>query len=210
MGFDTGPYLKGIPQTFPTSSNDPVNHRFGLLDVRTDKWIVRGSYGNVAVSSIGWSPDGRTMALGSLEGTLTTYDAATLRVKSAAGPIEPGYVLTLSYSPDGRTIVTGGTAGSLSFFNSADLSREGNRLPIGNGANNGGVFAWYDRAGDVVGFGNDPAHPDSDLHRWFVFSADPASLVHTACDLAGADITRDQWRRYVGDRPYRSVCPHSS
>jgi hypothetical protein len=116
----------------------------------------------------------------------------------------------VSFSPDGRTIVTGGTAGSLSFFDAADLSREGTPLPIGVGANNGGVFAWFDRRGNVVGLGNDPAQPGTTLHRWFTFAAEPSSLVRTACDLAGTDITRAQWQRYVGDRPYRSVCPHSS
>jgi hypothetical protein len=79
---------------------------------------------------------------------------------------------------------------------------------VGASANNGGVYAWYDHAGDVVGFANDPTHPDG--QRWFTLPADPAALVRTACALAGADITRAQWTRYVGDRPYRSVCADSS
>jgi WD40 repeat protein len=209
-GYDTGPYRKGIPTTFPTSRAGPINHRWGLLDVKTGKWLARVSYGDSTVDNIAWSPDGRLLAIGTYEGTLTTYDAATLRVRSAAGPVEPGFVQSVSFSPDGRTIVTGGTAGSLSFFDAADLSREGTPLPIGVGANNGGVFAWFDRRGNVVGLGNDPAQPGTTLHRWFTFAAEPSSLVRTACDLAGTDITRAQWQRYVGDRPYRSVCPHSS
>ena len=86
----------------------------------------------------------------------------------------------------------------------------GEQLTIGNGANNGGVFAWYGSHGQVQGYAPDPAKPASDLQRWFEFPADPASLIATACGLAGADITVSQWQRYLGGRPYQHVCPSSS
>jgi hypothetical protein len=79
-------------------------------------------------------------------------------------------------------------------------------LPLGVGANTSGAFAFYAPDGDVVGFASDDAHPGTSDMRWFHFSARPAALVATACKLAGADITRAQWQRYVGDQPYRHVC----
>jgi hypothetical protein len=109
-------------------------------------------------------------------------------------------------SQDGQTIVTGGTGGALSFFDAKSLAREGDRLPVGAASFGGGLFAWQGPNGTVVGFASDPSHKDSDLERWFTLSVDPATLVRTACGLAGADITQAQWQRYVGDRPYRSVC----
>ncbi|HZC52729.1 MAG TPA: hypothetical protein VE441_09560, partial [Mycobacterium sp.] len=115
--------------------------------------------------------------------------------------------LTLGFSPDDRSLVVGGSGGAVSFWSLPDLGREGDRLLIGNGANNGGTFAWYNDAGEVVGFAPDPRKPNTDLHRWFDFRSAPQELASTACALAGRDITRAQWQRYVGDRPYEHVCP---
>jgi hypothetical protein len=36
---------------------------------------------------------------------------------------------------------------------------------------------------------------------------DTAALVSAACTVAGTDLSRSQWHRYVGDQPYRHVCP---
>ena len=82
-------------------------------------------------------------------------------------------------------------------------------MSIGNGSNNGGVFAWFGNRGQVEGFAPDVSKPNgrSRCSGGSPSDADPTSLVATACRLAGADITRAQWHRYVGDRPYQHVCP---
>jgi hypothetical protein len=128
-------------------------------------------------------------------------------VRADAGPIEPGFVLSVGFAPDDRTVVIGGSAGAASFWSVPDLTREGQRIPIGNGANNGGTYAWYGPNGDVVGLAQDQRASNSGLLRWFRFKASPSELAKTACELAGADITRAQWRRYLGGRPYRQICP---
>jgi hypothetical protein len=85
----------------------------------------------------------------------------------------------------------------------------GSPLTIGS-SDSTGVFAWYGGGGQVEGYAADVAKPTTTTdQRWFVFPADPTSLASTACSMAGADITHEQWQRYLGDRPYQHVCPPS-
>jgi DNA-binding SARP family transcriptional activator/WD40 repeat protein len=189
-------------------SGAPSDQRLGLLDLSTGRLVAQTKLGDVIVAeSADWSHDGRLLALGTGGGTLVLFEANSLTPLANAGPIEPGGLGSVSFSPDDRTLVTGGTSGALSFWSVPGLSREGGRITIGNGANNGGIVGWYDAKGRVVGVAPDEAKPDTDLQRWFVFDETDTSLLSTACTLAGADITHAQWARYVGDRSYRSVCP---
>ena len=56
------------------------------------------------VWNVRWSPDGRTLAAGGTDGTLTVYDAATGRVgyRKRMAP-----VYGLDWSPDGRFLAAG-------------------------------------------------------------------------------------------------------
>ncbi len=151
-----------------------------------------------------WSHDGRRLVVGTYEGTLALYDARTLALEADAGGVEPGWIKTADFSPDDTTIVTGGTLGDISFYSVPTLDRLGAQLTIR--AQDGGAFAWYDPHGDVDGYAPDSAKASLDLVRWFRFRVDTPALLTAACDVAGGDISRSQWQRYVGDQPYRHVC----
>jgi len=45
--------------------------------------------------------------------------------------------------------------------------------------------------------------------RYFTFPADANSWARVACGIAASQLSRSEWARYVGDRPYRRVCPAS-
>jgi hypothetical protein len=202
-GYDTGPHPVNNPTTFGPDDARPANHRLALVDPVSGRLLFQAGIGEVqAVRAIAWSPDGKWLAVGGLNGNLLLFNAATLTLQVDAGAVEPGFVLSVSFSPDSRTLITGGSSGAVSFWTVPDLGREGQRLVVGNDA----TYAWYNPAGEVVGFASDEAKPNSSAHRWFDFPARPDELVRAACALAGADITPAQWAQYVGDQPYRHVC----
>jgi hypothetical protein len=178
-----------------------------VVDPKTGRTLAQVGMGDSRGQTVAeWAPDGSVLALGTFDGTVTLYDAATLKVIASAGAVEPGFVRTAMFAPDGRTLVTSGTSGSLSFWSVPSMQRIAAPLPLGIGANTGGVYAWYAPDGEVVGFAPDNRRPGSLFQRWFDFRAQPAQLAATACELAGADITPAQWHRYLGDRPYQHVC----
>ena len=41
-----------------------------------------------------------------------------------------------------------------------------------------------------------------------VWTADPPSWIHTACAIAGRNLTLDEWRQYLPDRPYQENLRH--
>ncbi len=40
----------------------------------------------------------------------------------------------------------------------------------------------------------------------FSWDLDPRAWLATACRLAGRDLTEQEWRSYLGERPYEPVC----
>lgn len=67
--------------------------------------------GRSAVTSLVFSPDGKTLANGNLDGTIHFWDTRTLRIKSTFS----GYsgLNSLAFSPDGRTLASGSSDGTI-------------------------------------------------------------------------------------------------
>ncbi len=84
-----------------------------LWDVATRRELAALEGHTQAIPSIAFSPDGKTLATGSLDATLRLWDVASYKLKDslprppgAAGT--PDVVLALTYSPDGKILATAG------------------------------------------------------------------------------------------------------
>jgi WD40 repeat protein len=70
------------------------------------------------VSSVAFSPDGKTIVSGSFDNTLKLWDAATGReLRTLSGHSDT--VCSVAFSPDGRTIVSGSDDGTLKLWDAA-------------------------------------------------------------------------------------------
>ncbi len=69
------------------------------------------------------SPDGRTMALGGLDGKLVLWDVDQQKVKRSI-QAHHGLVGALAFNPDGDVVATGGVDGTVSLWRTTDLWRQ--------------------------------------------------------------------------------------
>lgn len=91
---------------------------FQALCTQGAVWLAGGVAGEVLgeplaghgswITSLAWTPDGQTLASGSMDGSLILWDAATRQMRG--GPWQgPAWGLyALEFSPDGKTLATGG------------------------------------------------------------------------------------------------------
>jgi len=82
------------------------------------------------VSGIALSPDGQTLAVGALTGTVTLWDVASRTVHAGPFKGDVGAVRNLAFTPDGQTLATAGDLGALRFWDTATGRALGDPLPV--------------------------------------------------------------------------------
>jgi hypothetical protein len=97
-------------------------------------------------------------------------------------------------SPDGRTLAAVVDANSLQLW---DLD---SRLALGE------PLELMGRNVDALAFDSGGVLRTLSGDRSQSLDLSPEHLAATVCEKAGRDITREEWRTYVPDSPYRSLC----
>jgi WD40 repeat protein len=137
------------------------------------------------------APDGQTVAVATANGAVIV-DLATGSIgppmASPFGPVE-----SVSFGLDGTVLAAGGSGGVL-LWDVASGRPLGDPLPAP-----GNTAVSFDPTGRNLFTGGD----DGEVVVWH---ADPDRWVALACDLAGRTLSRDEWRRYLGDRSYDPGC----
>ena len=117
-----------------------------LLDVPSGR--VRWSNGSFAdATSLGFSPDGRRVVAGSLDGTIAIFDAASGHLIAGPRVAHPGWVDAATFAPGGRIILSAGTDGTVRLWNAADLRPVGEPLRL---SDNLGAVAAFSRNGTSI------------------------------------------------------------
>ena len=142
------------------------------------------------------SPDGRRLATVGDFGDLRILDLTTMQWLGPAVVAENlGAPSSVVWSPDGATVLAGGEGGALTVWDGRTGALEGTFTPGGDSE----VAATFVVRGSQVL----AVSADGSTHRW---DSDPRSWVAFACEIAGRDLTPEEWTDELGDRPYQKVC----
>ena len=150
-------------------------------------------------TSVAFSPDGRLFATG-LTGVVTLRDARTGHLVRTLD-IPNGFNGVLAFSPDSTKL--------------AVLARDGAEVwNIATGTQTGtGLPGASPQASTPGGPGNLRFTPDGHLvvvgpdGLATIWNVDPATWDAAACTIAGRQLTRAEWARFVSTQPYAPVCP---
>ena len=149
----------------------------------------RELYGRLAVG-------GNRVVVSTRDGLITELDPTTLAPVGAPFPGTNGGVTTLDLDQQGRRLLVRADDDSLRFYDVPTRTQLGGPIdtdvPFANAAlrGDGLVAAAATRRG--INF----------------YDLDPARWVEAACELAGRNMTREEWDRYIGDLAhYRATCP---
>ncbi len=165
-----------------------------------------------SVSSVAFSPDGKTLAagyqvtLGLKGGGVVLWDlAARKRLGDEPLPVKEGGVRSVAFSPDGKTLAAGlhsvnGVGGVVLWDLAARKRLVDEPLSVKEGEVSSVAFS-PDGKTIAVGYGNDQGSGvvllDVDLESW----------QRPAGRIANRNFTRKEWRDYFPETPYRATFP---
>ncbi|MDD1713569.1 MAG: WD40 repeat domain-containing protein [Methanoregulaceae archaeon] len=171
-----------------SDGDDPVL----LFEVTTGKELARMELG-WGFAGVLFSPDGRTLAAASNNGSVRLLDVETQRVLGTAQHAKA--VTHMEFSPDSRFLVTSsqdGTALMMETVTGKEIARFEHGAPI--------TQASFSHDGQSL-----LTVSDDKVKLW---SADPNWPFDQLCARAGRNLSREEWRTFIGEsEPWRATCP---
>jgi WD40 repeat protein len=169
-----------------------------LLDAETLEEVreIRMGVGDF-VYDLSFSPDGRRLAVGVETGLVYAFDVASGEPLHEPARAHSSWVGQVEWLPDGRTVASTGEDTQIVLYDT-ERGVVRARLPASTRA---GMAHTYLLEADGDGItalaGERPGTR---------YSLDPERWLDRACEVAGRDLTRDEWAGYLPDRPYRRTC----
>ena len=190
----------------PADGDDARTHRH-VNGVRVKGEIAHDDVlgtGPSLSGALAFSRDGKLLAASRPDGSVLVLDPATGRVQHTLHPLSAdetvslGPVTSIAVDPTGqRFATTGGQDGTVKLWSSSTLEQEGTAFSTEQGATTAAAFEPGGKSLLVV----------DDHGNGFTWPTSLAAWERRACTIAGRNLTRAEWARYLPGHPYTQVCP---
>jgi WD40 repeat protein/DNA-binding SARP family transcriptional activator len=172
-----------------------------VRDVRSGERIAKLPVDG-EVRSVAFSPDGRLLAGGQVDGSTSLWATDTWRQAGQPLTLREASALGVAFSPDGATLATSHEDGAVVLWDIASQQPIGSPLP-------GMAADWDNDTWVTARFTPDSARlfAVSDIGRAVRWEVDPAVWRVHACAVAGGGLTPEQWEEIVPEQDYIEVCP---
>jgi WD40 repeat protein len=178
------------------TSPDGASETWRLVDLGDGAVLSAGHLGFRAYASA-TSPDGDHVAVTGQSGEVAAIDVRTGHQQQGSTALA-GEGVSVRYSDDGTLLVSGSADGSATLWDGRTLQLLGSVRPPHPG-DPVPASADFARGHDVT-----IASYDGHTYTWDV-SDDRA--VGFACQMAGRNLTREEWSEFLPEQPFREVCP---
>ena len=178
-------------------SGDGTSGDWRVIDVSTGEVLSEGDLDLTAYASVA-SPDDSTVAVAGDSGEIVTIDVSTgdeQRRSTSLG----AEVLWLNYSDDGELLVSGADDGGVSLWDATTLDLMGTVYPPHHGDPVPAGAQFIGDSHDVA-----IASYDGKVYRW---ETDLDRAIDFACQMAGRNLTEEEWEDFLPEQPYQDVCP---
>jgi len=178
-------------------SSDGLSMHWRVLDIGDGEVLSEGDVDLFVYTSVA-SPNGATVAVAGATGQIVTLDVSTGEVQRRSTSLGAG-VHWLNYSDDGELLVSGADDGGVSLWDATTLDLLGTVYPPHRGEPVPAGAAFIGDTHDVA-----IASYDGRVYRW---ETDVERAIDFACQMAGRNLTEDEWAEFLPAQPYRVVCP---
>jgi WD40 repeat protein len=167
-----------------------------VWDVMRRSRLTRRRVDSVEAGWAAFSPDGRLLVAGGVDGVLTVLATEDWQPVATPPYAHPGALLSATVSADGALIATTGSDGSARLWDAVTLRPVGSPLPSVPNHAASAAFTPDSRRLIVV----------SDTGEAFDWDVWPPSWARRACDVAGRTLTPREWAEFLPRRPYAPAC----
>jgi WD40 repeat protein len=168
-----------------------------ILDLSTGT-VARRAVVGYTLKSAAWAHDGTVVALSGQDfrlggaGVVDFFDAATLSRRGGATGRATAGGGRLQPEPDGPGLLT-------TFRDRVALWDSGSGTLLRSLGVEDGTVGGFDQDGSTLVLASTQAR----VSQW---DPRPEAALQAACRVAGRDLTKAEWRTYLPDRPFQSVC----